>query len=139
METRPLHLVLVLAVCLVGLVSPISGAELSHLLDGKTFVGKNGEKGQPLDPNQDEELVFQDGRFTSVSCFPYNFGSSEYSAQVVGDSIHFEAVTMSPSHGKIAWKGIVKDGTAEATFVWTKERWYWNTHREYWFQGVRKE
>lgn len=139
MKTPPQHLVLVVAASVVGLVNPASGGEPARLLDGQTFVGKNGEKRQPLDPNEDEEFVFQDGRFTSVSCYPYNFSSGEYSVQRVGDTIHFEAVTTSPTHGQIAWKGIVKGDTAEATFVWTKERWYWNTRREYWFKGVRKD
>lgn len=139
MNIRLVYLVPLLVLSLVGWVSPTSGTEPAHLLDGLTFVGKNGEKGQPLDPNEDEEFVFEDGHFTSVSCYPYNFGSGEYSARRVGDTIHFEAVTMSPTHGKIAWTGMVKGNTAEATFVWTKQRWYWNTHREYWFKGVRKE
>jgi hypothetical protein len=113
--------------------------ERSHLLDGKTFVGKNGEKGRPLDPDEDEEIVFHDGFFTSVSCEPYNFGSGEYSARAVGDTIYFTAVTQSPTHGKIAWQGRVDGDEAEMTFVWTKERWYWNIHKEYWFQGTLKQ
>jgi hypothetical protein len=139
MKTQSQSFVAVLAACLVSLANPTFGADPAHLLDGMTFVGKNGEKGRPLDPNQDEEFVFANGLFTSVSCAPYNFGSSGYSARVVGDSIHFAAETLSPTHGKIEWKGIVRGNTAQATFVWTKERWYWNTHREYWFEGLLKE
>jgi hypothetical protein len=129
-----------LLVCLcIFLVDPAFSDEASRMLDGKAFVGKNGEKGQPLDPDEDEKIVFENGRFTSVSCEPYNFGSSEYSVKVVGDRIHFEAVTESPTHGKIAWKGIVDGDEAEMTFVWTKERWYWDTRREYWFRGALEE
>ena len=129
-------LTVILCVCLVN---SLWAGEGSHLLDGKRFVGKNGEKGRALDPNEDEEIIFQDGQFRSVSCDPYNFGSSEYSTTVVGNTIHFEAVTESPTHGKIAWKGTVQGDTAEMTFVWTKERWYWDTRREYWFRGILKE
>ena len=121
---------------------PYGGAlagEGSHLLDGKSFVGKNGEKGRPLDPNEDEEIVFHDGFFTSVSCEPYNFESGEYFARVVGNTIYFEAVTQSPTHGKIAWQGKVNGNEAEMTFVWTKERWYWDIHKEYWFKGALKQ
>ena len=118
--------------------APFSG-EAPYLLDGKAFVGKNGEKGRALDPDEDEEIVFQNGRFTSLSCEPYNFDSSEYSTKVIGDTIHFEAVTESPTHGKIAWKGVVNGENAEMTFVWTKERWYWDTHREYWFKGTLRK
>ncbi len=112
--------------------------ERSGLLDGMTFVGKNGEKGHALDPDEHEEIVFQNGLFRSTSCDPYNFESSGYSTTVVDSSIHFKAVTHSPTHGKIAWQGAVNGDTAEVTFVWTKERWYWDTHKEYWFKGVLK-
>lgn len=128
-------------ICLPCIFStiPAFGDELNGLLDGKSFIGKNGEKGRPLDPDEDEEITFYNGLFTSVSCEPYNFGSAVYSTTNVGSIIHFEAVTKSPTHGKIAWRGIVDGATAEASFVWTKERWYWDTRREYWFRGALKE
>jgi hypothetical protein len=139
MANRLQYSAIITATLCICLVNPLFAREASHLLDGKRFVGKNGEKGRALDPNEDEEIIFQNGRFRSVSCDPYNFGSGEYSTTVVGNAIHFEAITESPTHGKIAWKGIVKGDTAEMTFVWTKERWYWDTHREYWFRGTLKE
>lgn len=137
MATRTQRHALIALVCC--LLAQTVAAQASHVLDGKAFTGKNGEQGQPLDPNQDEEFVFKDGRFTSLSCAPYEFGSGEYSARLVDDAIHFEATTLSPTHGKIVWKGVVKGNTAAATFVWTKERWYWNTRRQYWFEGTLKE
>ncbi|WP_298718490.1 hypothetical protein [uncultured Oceanisphaera sp.] len=111
----------------------------AELLDGMTFVGLNGEAGEALDPDEHEEIIFQDGLFTSVSCAPYNFKSGEYSTTVVDDSIHFDAVTESPTHGTITWQGVVHGDTAEVTFVWTKARWYWDTRREYWFRGTLKQ
>ncbi|MEH6627750.1 MAG: hypothetical protein V7739_14995 [Motiliproteus sp.] len=119
--------------------SPTFAEENSGRLDGMSFVGKNGEKGRELDPDEGEEIIFKNGLFRSVSCDPYNFGSSEYSTTVVENSIRFEAVTESPTHGKIAWQGAVVGDTAEVTFVWVKERWYWDTRKEYWFRGVLKE
>lgn len=128
-----------IAVLCVCLLNPALAGEASYLLDGKTFIGKNGEKGQALDPHEDEELIFHNGRFKSVSCDPYNFGSSEYSTTVVGNVIHFKALTESPTHGKIVWQGTVDGDTAVVTFVWTKERWYWDIRREYWFKGTLKK
>ena len=121
------------------MVSPAWAGEKSNLLDGKSFVGKNGEVGQKLAEYEDEEILFQDGLFTSASCEPYNFGSSPYNTKVVGDKIHFDAVTESPSHGKISWQGIIDGEDVDVTFVWTKERWYWDTRREYWFRGKLKK
>ena len=111
----------------------------SHLLDGLTFSGFNGEKGLPLDPKEIEEIVFENGRFRSVSCEPYNFEDSDYTATAIGDSVHFRAVTESPTHGQISWQGVVTGETAKMTFLWTKERWYWNIKKEYWFEGSQRE
>jgi len=121
------------------LVVSAIAAEGAHLLDGRSFIGKNGEMGQELAEYENEEIIFQDGRFTSVSCEPYNFGSAPYTASADGEKIHFSAVTESPTHGKITWQGTVEGDQAEVTFVWTKERWYWDTRREYWFRGVEKK
>jgi len=108
------------------------------LLDGKTFVGLNGEKGRELDPDEHEEIVFDNGRFNSTTCSRYNFGDAPYVASKVGDSIHFEVVTVSPTHGEIAWQGTVTGEQARMNFVWTRERWYWDIRREYWFEGKLK-
>jgi hypothetical protein len=139
MENRLKMATLFIFMLCVCLANPSFSQGKDNILDGRAFVGKNGEKGQALDPDEDEEIVFQNGRFKSVSCEPYNFGSSEYSTTVVGNTIHFKAVTESPTHGTIAWQGIVDGDKAEMTFIWTKKRWLWDTHREYWFKGVLKE
>ena len=105
----------------------------SEILDGKKFVGPTGEKGKKVD--HEDVLSFSDGTFTSSACLPFGFESGPYTATVEGDSIHFQAVTLSPTHGKMEWKGTFKDGTLDVTYSWTKERWLWTTHREYWFKG----
>lgn len=139
MENRLQHGVIFVATLCFFLVNRAVAGEVSHLLDGMAFVGNNGEKGHELDPDEHEEIVFENGRFSSISCEPYKFSDSEYSTTVVGNTIHFKAETTSPSHGKIVWQGTVEGDTALVTFVWTKERWYWDTHREYWFKGKLKE
>jgi len=113
--------------------------ENSAILDGMAFVGKNGEVGKELADYEDEEIIFENGMFTSVSCEPYNFGSSPYKAKANGDKIQFDAVTESPTHGKISWTGVIDGEEAEVQFVWTKERWYWDIRREYWFKGKLKK
>ena len=139
MTSRKKTNILIITTCFFLFINPVLAFDTSHLLDGKTFTGFNGEKGQQLDPNEAEEIVFENGRFISTTCNKYNFSDVAYSASQAGDSIHFQAVTLSPTHGKIAWQGTVHGDQAEVTFVWTKERWYWNTHREYWFKGSLKQ
>lgn len=129
-----------LAVIFVAL-SAAKGVEValaaSGILDGKKFIGPTGEKGKKVD--HEDVLSFSDGTFTSSACFPYGFKSGPYTATVEGDSIHFQAVTVSPTHGKMEWKGTLKDGTLDVTYSWTKERWLWTTFREYWFTGSLEE
>ncbi len=129
----------ILFFCSILFINFVPAQDISNLLDGKTFIGFNGEKGKDLDPDEEEEIVFEYGRFISTSCNKYNFADTPYSAVAVDDSIHFEAVTVSPTHGQIVWKGVVREDVAEVSFVWTKERWYWDTHREYWFRGSLKK
>jgi hypothetical protein len=110
-----------------------SNISVSHLLDGKQFVGPTGEKGKKV--HHEDVLKFNDGKFTSSECFQYGFTGGPYKATVDGDSIHFQAVTISPTHGKMAWQGTLKGDILDVTYSWTKERWFWTTHREYWFKG----
>ena len=128
-------IVVVFYCCLLGQAWAADG---SHSLDGTAFVGKNGEVGQDLAEYEDEEITFENGLFTSVSCEPYKFSSSPYQTKVIDGKIHFTAITDSPSHGKISWSGIIDGQKATVSFVWTKERWYWDTRREYWFRGTLK-
>jgi hypothetical protein len=121
------------------IINLVMAQDTSNLLDGKTYAGFNGEKGKDLDPEENEEIVFENGRFISTSCNKYNFVGAPYTAIKVGDGIQFEAITVSPTHGKIVWKGVVHGEVAEVTFIWTKERWYWDTRREYWFKGSLKK
>ena len=66
------------------------------------------------------------------------FCRSTYTSRVDGDTIHFEAITHSEKEGQISWKGTVKDGMLEATYLWEKEGLIWDTKIEYWFKGTMK-
>ena len=92
----------------------------SGVLDGKKFVGLTGEKGKKV--HHEDVLSFNDGKFTSSSCFKYGFQSGLYTATIEGDSIHFQAETISPTHGKLLWQGTLKGDTLDVTYTWTKER-----------------
>lgn len=108
------------------------------LLDGKTFVGPTGEKGKQA--KGDDELRFENGKLFSVGCAKWGFGEGVYNARVEGDRIHFEAVTLSPKHGQIVWEGTVIDDTIDATYIWTKKRWWWkDAYLEKWLKGTVKK
>jgi hypothetical protein len=109
----------------------------SGVLDGKKFVGFTGEKGKK--GHHEDVMSFSDGKFTSSACVKYGFASGPYIATVEGNSIQFQAETISPTHGKMVWQGTVKNDTLEVNYSWTKERWLWTTFREYWFKGSLAE
>jgi hypothetical protein len=109
----------------------------SHILDGKTFIGPTGEKGKKV--HHEDVLRFSDGKFTSSECFQYGFKGGPYFTTIEGDTIFFQAETISPTHGKMVWQGRLKNDTLEVDYTWTKERWFWTTFREYWFKGTLKK
>ena len=115
-----------------------SPSETVGILDGMVFIGHVGPKGK--DANGEDEAVFENGRFLSSSCVKYGFGSAPYNAYRDGDSIIFTTVTQSPKHGQIEWNGKVIGNEVEASYRWTKERWYWfDANEEHWFKARLKK
>lgn len=106
----------------------------SGILDGKKFVGPTGEKGKKT--HHEDVLSFDDGMFSSSACIPLGFKKGPYTARVEGDTIYFQAKTMSPTHGKIRWKGKLKGNTLDVHYNWIKKRWLWTISIEYWFKGT---
>ena len=109
----------------------------SHVLDERTYFGQNGSKGKPAD--HDDEFIFKKGMFRSTSCDKYEFSEGRYETTQTDGVIFFRAVTSSPSHGKMFWEGKVDGDSLDGTFVWTKERWYWDIRKEYWFKAELKQ
>ena len=107
------------------------------LLDGLSFSGPTGTVG--MDSDHQEKVVFMDGKLRSLVCEKWGFEQRAYRSQLVGDTVRFEAVQVSPDYGTMTWRGTVREGRLEARYVWEKERLFWNTHREYWFKGVISE
>jgi hypothetical protein len=104
------------------------------ILEGKVFVGHTGPLNGPVDG--EDEVVFRNNRFLSTACDKWGFGSAVYTATVQPDGVHFTALTKSPKHGQILWKGVVSADTLNATYLWTKQRWYWfDAREERWFKG----
>jgi len=107
-------------------VSPAVGGHhesASGVLDGKTFVIQEGEKGK--EAKGTDTLVFQDGKFHSVGCDEYGFGDAPYTTTVQGDTVMFVADTTSEKKGKMHWEGTVKGDRIEVTYVWVdRSHWY---------------
>jgi hypothetical protein len=117
-------LVFVISVLSISLLA----AAQQGALDGKTFAGEMGEKGK--EKGDKDELVFKDGKFTSVACQEYGFGDAPYTSTASGETTTFEADTVSAKEGKMHWSGTVKGDELTGTVVWTKEG---QAPTEYWF------
>lgn len=104
------------------------------ILDGKNFKGQTGEKGKKV--HHEDELIFKDGQFTSTECFQDGFMPGPYTATVESDGIHFTAEMHSATQGKMVWQGTLKGDILDVMYTWTKERWLWSIHMDYWFKGT---
>ena len=129
METRPgsgvdryfFILAIVLCVGLFSISRDVTAGQGS--LDGKTFAVETGEKGKS--GGDKDTLTFKDGNFRSAGCDRYGFGDGAYTSTVNGDAIQFEAVTTSPTKGKMTWKGTVNGDKIAVSYVWVDaSHWY---------------
>jgi len=132
-----LFVIVVLNTSLAQEQVPGEVAVSSHVLDGKTYFGQNGSKGKPAD--HDDEFIFKEGMFRSTSCDKYGFTEGQYETTEADGIIYFKAATASPSHGQMFWEGQIDGESLDGTFVWTKERWYWDIRKDYWYKAELKQ
>lgn len=95
-------------------------------LDGRSFSGVFLERGKTS--GDADTLIFKDGRFRSTACDQYGYGDATYKTTTVGDSVRFEAETMSPKYGKLLWNGSIRGGKLDAVVMMDnkgkmKEHW----------------
>ena len=99
-------------------------------LDGKTFAGQVGEKGQANAVA--DNFVFTNGKFASTLCSQFGYGEGVYKTTGAKDAVHFTAETTSQAGGKKDWQGTVKGEVIEggATTVengQTSQQWFKGT------------
>jgi hypothetical protein len=112
--------------------------EHHSVLDGLVFEGKIGPKGGPA--FSDDVWVFENGMFASMECRQCGFPKGEYWVRFEDGGIRFRTDTICPETGaKLVYTGMVKDQRIEGTYTWTKERWYWDIEKEFWFEGKLSE
>ena len=112
----------------------------SGMLDGKTFLVKQGEKGK--EANDTDTLTFKNGKFHSINCDKYGFGAGAYTSTAEGSTMRFVADTTSEKKGKMHWEGTVRGDKIDVEYVWIdKSHWYKPNPKpkEYWAKGELKK
>ena len=103
-------------------------------LDGQTFLGEVGKKGQAK--GDKDTFIFREGKFRSTACDPYGFKEVAYQTASAGNSTTFQATAVSPTDGQMFWKGTVKGNAVEGTTTWLKPG---KQPVENWFKGKLKK
>ena len=107
-------------------------AKSAGLLDGKTFAGELGAKGDPS--GDKDEFVFQQGKFVSTACIAYGFNEAPYAAAEEGGDISFTAEPTNAESETMSWRGIVRNDEIEGAAVHRAE----GKQTEYWFRWTLK-
>lgn len=119
-------------------LKPIHAANAngSGILDGKTFTGKAGLLGKPLDI--EDSWVFENGAFVSTECETQcNYPAAAYFIRRIGDAIEFTGSTRClDKDAIISWRGSVFGQEIKGVFTWTIKRWYWTVEKKFWFEGT---
>ncbi|MFB3880291.1 MAG: hypothetical protein ACE149_03460 [Armatimonadota bacterium] len=76
-------------------------------------------KGQKPMP---DALVFEQGKFDSLGCHAFGFGSAPYEAKAAGKAVVFQAMTKSAGGETMAWKGKAEGNSISGTMVWKKAK-----------------
>jgi hypothetical protein len=120
-------LILVLSFFILSGTLPASAQ--NGALDGKTFVGKLGEKGKKGDK---DEFIFKDGTFESKACEKYGFGTAPYTTTTSGHITTFKAMTSNDKGDKMEWNGKVTGTLISGTTTLNQEG---KAPVMYWFKG----
>ena len=127
----------VIAFCITLIFFVLAIPAYSGMLDGNEFVGKSGRLGKGA--SDDDQIKFENGKFTSTGCTKYGFGDADYTTKVDGDRIFFTADIYSDRYGRITYSGFVKGNDMRANYIWWDRGKYEKPEQIKWFKGSTKK
>ncbi|MFW2365827.1 MAG: hypothetical protein ACN4GW_05380 [Desulforhopalus sp.] len=74
--------------------------------------------------DEDDILTFRDGSFQSTLYAGRGYDKGEYTTVIKGDSIWFEAKTISPRKGELLWTGVIEGSAINGSYLYTKKGWF---------------
>ena len=73
---------------------------------------------------EDDTLTFRDGSFQSSLYAGRGYDKGEYTTVRKGDSIWFEARSVSLDEGQLHWKGIIEGNVINGSYLDTQKGWF---------------
>jgi hypothetical protein len=113
-------------------LSAAPGVAATGILNGLTFTGDFGPKGEGADGKDD--IIFANGTLRSTACDKYGFGPGSYTAVRNGDVVTFTATTKSKTSGTINWQGTIRNGVLEGTFACKQTL----STKDYWIKAMKQ-
>ena len=74
--------------------------------------------------DQDDILSFLDGSFQSDLYAGQGYEKGKYTTVTKGNSIWFEAKTVSPHEGELFWTGVIEGNAINGSYLNTKKGWF---------------
>lgn len=128
-----LRIVSSLLISIILFCSPAFAKPSSGLVDGKTYSGEVGQKGDKKGDADDFE--FKDGTFHSTACDQYGYTAAPYTATKGKDNITFKSTTKNDSGDTIAWNGTIKGDHVSGNAIRTSGKETYSM----WFEGKIKK
>ena len=117
MKTLPniLLVLIILSISIISTAGPLIALE-NRSLDGNVYDAiLNGES---------DILTFRDGSFQSSLYAGRGYDKGEYSTVTKGNSIWFEAKTVSLHEGELSWTGVIEGSAINGSYLNTKKGWF---------------
>ena len=111
-------ILLVLILLLMTIISTAGSliASENRTLDGNVYA--------TILDGENDILTFRDGSFQSSLSAGQGYEKGKYTTVQNGESIRFEARTVSPRKGELFWTGVIKGTTINGSYLYTKKGWF---------------
>jgi len=110
-----LLVLILLSISIISAAGPLIAME-NPTLDGNVY--------DAILNDEDDILTFRDGSFQSSLYAGRGYDKGEYTTVIKGDSIWFEATTVSPHEGELLWTGVIEGSAINGSYLYTKKGWF---------------
>ena len=110
-----LLVLILLSIFIITTAGPLIAVE-NRTLDGNVY--------DTILNDEDDILTFLDGSFQSTLYAGRGYDKGEYTTVIKGDSIWFEAKTVSPHQGELLWTGVIEGSAITGSYLYTKKGWF---------------